>query len=152
VGALTLGSLAPGSPGRGWVRSPGVANDHPLLAPIEGAQHSSFGGIEVDVMALGAARLKRLVYPVGSRWSVHVQPLVDTDACMHAHVGFLAQGHMHGTYGDGCEFDFVAPTAMLVSPGHDMWVVGDEPAVLIQVDFEHDTTGRLGVPDAHAPH
>ncbi len=45
--------------------------------------------------------------------------------------------------------EFVAPAVVEVAPGHDAWVVGDEPAVLIEVDFETTTIPRLGMPDAH---
>jgi hypothetical protein len=37
-----------------------------------------------------------------------------------------------------------------IEPGHDGWVVGDEPAVLIEVDFERDTAKRLGMPEVHS--
>jgi hypothetical protein len=68
---------------------------------------------------------------------------------MHAHVGFLARGRIQGEYRDGCRFDFVAPQALVIEPDHDAWVVGDEPAVLIEIDFERETTARLGLPDTH---
>ena len=41
------------------------------------------------------------------------------------------------------------PGIVSVEPGHEGWVVGDEPAVLIEFDFEGDTVQRLGMPDAH---
>jgi hypothetical protein len=57
---------------------------------------------------------------------------------------------MDGEYEDGCTFSFVAPAALVVEPGHDAWVVGDEAAVFIGVDFEGDTAARFGVPPRHA--
>lgn len=68
---------------------------------------------------------------------------------MHAHVGFLARGRVQGEYGDGCRFELVAPAAVVLEPGHDAWVVGNEPAVLIQFDAEGETARRFGLPDAH---
>ena len=50
---------------------------------------------------------------------------------MHGHVGFLSSGHVRGQYGDGCAFEFTAPEVVVLEPGHDAWVVGREPAVLI---------------------
>ncbi|MGA9276369.1 hypothetical protein [Ilumatobacter sp.] len=120
-----------------------------VMGPIEGATHQSFAGMEIDVMSAGPVRIKRLVYGVGGRWSEHVKPHVGTDFCMHAHVGFIAQGRLAGEYPDGCTFDFVAPQAVCIEPGHDSWVIGDEPVVLIQFDFENDTLERLGMPDSH---
>ena len=82
-------------------------------------------------MTAGETRIKRLVYGVGGRWSEHIKPLLDTDQCKHVHVGFVAEGRLAGEYPDGCRFDFIAPQAVFIEPGHDTWVVGDEEAVLI---------------------
>ena len=99
----------------------------------------------------GEARIKRCIYPVGMRWSTDLAPLVGTDSCRHAHAGFLAHGALHFEFADGCAIDLVAPAAVDVAPGHDAWVIGDEPAVLIEVDFEADTVARLGVAAEHSP-
>ena len=40
------------------------------------------------------------------------------------------------------------PSSMSL-PGHDAWVIGDEPAVLIEVDYEADTIARLGLAAEH---
>ena len=120
-----------------------------LLAPIEGADHHEVGGVTVDVVQAANGRIKRAVYPPGFRWSTHLKPLIGTTLCMHAHVGFLAQGHVRVEYADGCAFEFVAPQAVVVEPGHDAWVVGDEVAVLIQFDAEAGTASRFGLPEEH---
>jgi hypothetical protein len=121
-----------------------------LPGPVVGAQRTEFAGIAIDVARAGDARVKRIVYPPGLRWSVDVQPLVGGDLCEHAHVGFLVQGRLQGEYADGCAFDFVAPQVVSVDAGHDAWVSDDEPTVLVEVDFEQDTTARLGLPARHA--
>ena len=121
-----------------------MEND-PLLAPLAGAVSQRFAGMSVDVVKAGNARVKRLVYPPGGRWSTHVKPLVGTEWCEHTHVGFLARGHFVGSYADGTGFDYVAPAVVVVDPGHDSWVEGDEEVVLIQFDFEADTAQRLGL-------
>jgi hypothetical protein len=126
-----------------------VDGDHALLAPMAEAQHQTFGRVEIDVVRVGDARIKRLVYPAGLRWSVDLRPLVGTDQCQHAHVGFLAAGALHFEYPDGCQLDFVAPAVVDVAPGHDAWVSGDEPAVLIEIDFEAATVDRLGIAAEH---
>jgi len=78
-----------------------------------------------------------------------MKEIVGTDLCMHAHVGFLASGQVHVQYADGCTNEFTAPEVVAVDPGHDGWVVGNEPAVLIEFDFEGETVQRLGMPGAH---
>ncbi len=73
-----------------------------------------------------------------------------TDMCMHAHVGFLARGTIHMQYADGWVVEFTAPQVVVIDPGHDGWVVGNEPAVLIEVDFLGDTAKRFGLPNSHS--
>jgi hypothetical protein len=120
-----------------------------LLAPMSGAETREVGGVRVDVARAGNGRVKRMIYPPGFRWSTHMKSLVGTDLCMHAHVGFLARGRVQIRYGDGCVKDFAAPQVVAIDPGHDGSVVGDEPAVLIEFDFEGDTARRFGMPDIH---
>jgi hypothetical protein len=122
----------------------------PLVDPIEGADHREIGGAQVDTVRAANGRVKRAIYPPGFRWSTHMAQNVETKLCMHAHVGFLARGHIGGEYADGCQFDYVAPQVVTIEPGHDAWVVGDEPAVLIQFDWEEGTTRRLGLPAEHS--
>jgi len=121
----------------------------PLVAAVRGAESRQIGGVRLDVGRAGAGRVKRMVYPAGFRWSVNMKPIVGTDLCMHAHVGFLARGEIHIEYADGCVVEHKAPQIVAIEPGHDGWVVGKEPVVLIEFDFEGDTIRRLGMPDGH---
>ena len=107
------------------------------------------GHVRMDVGRAGAARVKRVVYPAGFRWSKDMKPVSGTDLCMHAHVGFLASGEIHIEYSDGCVVEHKAPQIVAIEPGHDGWVVGKEPVVLIEFDFERDTIARLGMPTEH---
>ena len=121
----------------------------PVLAPIRGAQTRQVGGVQVDVTPVGAGRVKRIIYPPGFTWSTHMKNVVGTDLCMHAHVGFLVRGRVQIRYADGCIQDFTAPQAVAIDPGHDGSVLGNEPAVLIEFDFEGQTAAKFGMPDAH---
>jgi len=121
----------------------------PLFAPIQGADSRVVGGVQVDVAPAGSGRIKRVIYQPGFRWSTHMKNQVGTDLCMHAHVGFIARGRIHVQYGDGTVVEFAAPAVVAVEPGHDGWVVGDEPAVLIEVDFMNETPARFGMTDHH---
>jgi hypothetical protein len=121
----------------------------PVVAAVKAAERRNVGGVRLEVGRAGAARVKRMVYPVGFRWSVHMKPIVGTDLCMHAHVGFLTSGEIHIEYADGCVVEHRAPQIVAIEPGHDGWVVGKVPVVLIEFDFEGDTIRRLGMPDAH---
>lgn len=120
-----------------------------LLAPIKGATAREIGGVRLEVASAGAARVKRMIYPPGFRWSKAMKPIVGTDRCMHAHVGFLARGEIHIEYADGCVVEYKAPQVVAIDPGHDGWVVGREPVILIEFDFEGETVSRLGMPAEH---
>ena len=120
-------------------------NINTLLGPLKGATRREVGGVIVDVVQTGNARVKRIVYPQGFRWSVNLKDVVGTPLGMHAHVGFLASGEIDIEYADGTIEKFVAPQAVAIAPGHDGWVVGTEPAVLIEFDFEGETVERMGL-------
>jgi len=120
-----------------------------LLAPVRGATHREIGSVNLDIARAGAARVKRVIYPAGFRWSADLKPIIGTPLCEHAHVGFLAHGEIHVEYADGCIVEQKAPQVIAIEPGHDAWVVGPDPVVLIEFDFEGDTIARLGMPAEH---
>jgi hypothetical protein len=130
-------------------REDSMSGIDPLVAPLRGAERRDVGGVKLEVVRAGDARVKRMIYPVGFRWSTNMKPLVHTDQCMHAHVGFLARGSIHIGFPDGCVREYAAPAVIAVEPGHDGWVVGNEPAIVIEFDFEGDTANRVGMADGH---
>ena len=131
------------------ITKPKPATPRSLLAPVKVATLRELGHVRLEVGRAGAARVKRMIYPPGFRWSVDMKPVVGTERCMHAHVGFLAHGEIHIEYADGCVVEFKAPQIVAIDPGHDGWVVGKEPVVLIEFDFEGDTVSKLGMPTEH---
>jgi hypothetical protein len=135
------------TPARAAAKAP--ARRDALFAPVKGAERRTVGHVQLEVGRAGDARVKRLIYPPGFHWSKDMKPAVGTDYCMHAHVGFLAHGEIHIEYQDGCIVEHKAPQIVAIEPGHDGWVVGKEPVVLIEFDFEGDTVRRTGMPDAH---
>jgi hypothetical protein len=126
-----------------------MATPDPLIAPIAGAATRQLNGVQVDVAPAGNGRVKRVIYQPGFRWSTHMKAAVGGDFCMHAHVGFIVRGRIHVQYADGCTLEFVAPQVVAIEPGHEGWVVGDEPAVLIEFDFEGETASRFGMAGGH---
>jgi hypothetical protein len=121
----------------------------PLTAPVRNAEHREVAGVQIDLAPAGNGRIKRVIYPPGFRWSRDMKPISGTDRCQFAHVGFLLQGQVHVEYPDGCTDEFVAPQAVTIVPGHDAWVVGDEPAILVEFDFQGETAQRFGLAPAH---
>jgi hypothetical protein len=119
------------------------------LRPIKNSRRHEIGGVKIEAVSAANGQVKRVVYPPGFRWSTHMKPVVGTELCMHGHVGFLSTGRVRGQYGDGCTFEFIAPEVVVLEPGHDAWVVGREPAVLIQFDAAGETAQRFGLPSEH---
>jgi quercetin dioxygenase-like cupin family protein len=75
----------------------------------------------------------RAVFEPGWKWSVDVAPIAGTASCQAQHLGYVISGRMRIRMEDGSE-DEVGPGDFLrVAPGHDAWVLGDEPCVM--VDF-----------------
>ena len=113
---------------------------------MKSCETRTVGGVQVDVFRAGAGRVKRMIYQPGFRWSTHLKPIIGSELCQHAHVGFIARGELHVKFADGHVEKFVAPQAFAVPPGHDGWVVGNEPAVLIEFDFEGKTAEKFEIP------
>ena len=81
----------------------------PLVAPIRGAASRTIAGVQIDVVRTGGARVKRMIYPPGFRWSKHMKDSVGTDLCQHAHVGFLAEARSTSNTGTGASWNWRLP-------------------------------------------
>ncbi|MGD0091713.1 MAG: cupin domain-containing protein [Planctomycetota bacterium] len=88
----------------------------------------------VEIVHIGGATIGRAIFEPGWRWATSVQPLVKTKSCEAPHFQYCVSGVLRVSMDDGTEFDCKPGDAALVPPGHDAWVVGDEPAVI--VDFQ----------------
>ncbi len=86
---------------------------------------------KVDLVNIGGGVVGRLTLEPGWRWSDHVKPIAGTEWCEAPHFQYHAAGRIHILMEDGTEFE-VGPGEITALPsGHDAWVVGDEPVVLI---------------------
>lgn len=84
-----------------------------------------------STVRLGEMVVGRLVLEPGWRWSEHVRPTAGTTSCQFHHVGLALSGAMDGRMDDGTEFEVRPEDIFDVPPGHDNWVVGDEPLVAV---------------------
>jgi len=91
----------------------------------------------VDVVDLGDAKAARLTLQPGWKWSECIKPVAGTDSCQGRHVGTVASGRLHVTHDDGSELEVGPGSAYRIEPGHDAWVVGDEP--FVGYEFESTT-------------
>lgn len=79
------------------------------------------------------ADINKIVYEPGWKWSVNVKPLVKTDLCMMTHYLYMTSGTLHVKLSDGTETDVKKGSVAIIPPGHDAWVVGNEPAMGIDL-------------------
>jgi len=91
-----------------------------------------------DIVHLDGQMVVRGVLEPGWRWSNDWQPLMGTPSCQMPHTGLVLSGRWHFEMDDGTGIDLVPGDAYSIPPGHDAWVVGDEPVRTIDWAPEHD--------------
>ncbi len=89
---------------------------------------------KADYVSLGASgSVLKGTFEPGWRWSEHVKPIAGTDSCQATHLAYVLSGRMHIAMNDGTEGEIGPGDVVSIAPGHDAWIVGDEPCVV--VDF-----------------
>jgi quercetin dioxygenase-like cupin family protein len=86
---------------------------------------------QVDLVNVTEHPVGRAVFQPGWRWSKHVKPIVQTETCETLHTGYFISGHMKVKMNDGQEIEFGPGDFAVIPPGHDAWIVGNEPCVLV---------------------
>jgi len=86
-----------------------------------------------DVVNVGGHPVIYGTFEPGWRWSEHLKPVAQTDSCQATHLLYCISGRMHVQMNDGTEAELGPGDVAAIEPGHDAWVVGDEPC--IAVDF-----------------
>jgi hypothetical protein len=86
-----------------------------------------------EILEIGGAEIGRLVLEPGWRWSNDVKPIAGTDSCEAPHFQYHVSGELAVRMDDGTELIARAGDITSLPSGHDAWVVGDEPVVV--VDF-----------------
>jgi mannose-6-phosphate isomerase-like protein (cupin superfamily) len=108
--------------------------------------HVAKGGVEIDVVQLGDMKVKRATYPSGWRFSTHM----GAPRCLDTHVGYAISGRMVVEVDDGTRLEFGPGDVFVVPAGHDAWVQGDEPCVMVQFDEGESAARRFNVQGATA--
>jgi quercetin dioxygenase-like cupin family protein len=93
----------------------------------------TFENGKAQVVTLGDFSASRLTFEPGWRWSEHVKPLAGTDSCQVLHTGYQVSGRLRIRMDDGTEKEYGPGDAYVIPPGHDGWVVGDEPVVTVDM-------------------
>ena len=116
---------------------------------MAGVAHGSFDSPDetrtpdkttIEVLKLGSTTAARVTFQPGWKWSECIKPVVGTDSCQARHVGTVVSGSLHVVHEDGSEVDAGPGAAYVIEPGHDAWVVGDEPFVAFE--FESKTAAE----------
>ena len=87
---------------------------------------------QMDVVTLGDFTLGKGTFEPGWRWSEDVKPIAGTDSCQTLHTGICISGQMTVRMDDGTEASVGPGDVVRIEPGHDAWVVGDEPCVMYE--------------------
>lgn len=86
---------------------------------------------KVELVGLEAGAVGRGTFEPGWKWSKHVKPIAGTESCQASHKAYVVSGRMTIAMNDGESADFGPGDVMVCPPGHDAWVVGDEPCVIV---------------------
>ncbi|MFH1276961.1 MAG: cupin domain-containing protein [Candidatus Eisenbacteria bacterium] len=88
----------------------------------------------LEIVEVNGASVARTILQPGWKWSTSVKPIAKTKSCETPHLLYHVSGVLQTRMDDGTEFKCVAGDVSSLPPGHDAWVVGDEPVVVI--DFQ----------------
>ena len=87
----------------------------------------------VEVVRLEGFTIGRFTLQPGWRWSQCVKPVVKTETCQVAHVGYVVSGRITVKMNDGAQTTVLPSMSYTIPPGHDAWVEGNEPFIAIEV-------------------
>jgi hypothetical protein len=90
-----------------------------------------FANGRAEILNVGDAEIGRLVLQPGWRWSNDVKPIAKTESCEAPHFQYHVSGQIAILMDDGNEFIAGPGDVTSLPSGHDAWVVGDEPVVLV---------------------
>ena len=95
-----------------------------------------FGEGKMQIATVTDFKVARVLLQPGWKWSEHVKPLAQTDSCQVRHTGYVVSGQMKVVMDDRSEEDLSPGDAYVIEPGHDAWIVGEEPFVGVDVSVE----------------
>jgi len=86
-----------------------------------------------EIVRVGGMTIGRATYEPGWRWSLHVGKNTGQNMCEVEHVGLVVSGRATAAMRDGRVIEMCAGDVFYIAPGHDSWVVGDEPYVSLHL-------------------
>ena len=91
----------------------------------------TFPNGKLEIFDLDDVVVGRTIFQPGWRWSKDVKDIAGTPSCQYHHLGVVISGTLHVEMDDGLTLEIGPDSAFEIPPGHDAWVVGDEPYVTI---------------------
>ena len=88
---------------------------------------------KVELVHLSDTTIGRITLQPGWKWSNDVKPIVKTESCQENHTGFVISGRLMVAMDDGAWLELKPGDAVAIPAGHDAWVLGNEPFVMIDV-------------------
>jgi len=85
----------------------------------------------VEIVKVGGGVVGKAIFEPGWRWSEHVKPIAGTASCQARHLGYVLSGRQVIVMDDGSRSEVGQGDVVDIPPGHDAWVVGDEPCVVL---------------------
>jgi hypothetical protein len=99
---------------------------------------------KVELIKIGGATVGRATFEPGWRWSKSLKPIVKTKSCEAPHFQYHVSGVLKVRMDDGTEFEARPGDVTFLPAGHDGWVVGDEPVVVVDFQGMIDYAKSLG--------
>jgi mannose-6-phosphate isomerase-like protein (cupin superfamily) len=96
-------------------------------------ERRTFDKGQVDLVSLGGVTFGRATLQPGWKWSTCVKPVAKTASCQVSHLQYHVSGRLRAVMDDGSEQEFGPGDVALIPPGHDAWVVGNDPVVVIDI-------------------
>ena len=90
-----------------------------------------FGHGHMDIVQIGGGAVGKGTFEPGWKWSNDVKPIAGTDLCQAPHFGYVVSGRMAVVMADGSQSEAGPGDVVVIPPGHDAWIVGDEPCVFL---------------------
>jgi hypothetical protein len=88
-----------------------------------------FNNGKMDVVNIGGGTVGLATFQPGWKWSQDVKPIAGTEWCQAGHFMYQIAGRMKVVFPDGKEVESGPGDVLVIPPGHDAWVVGDEAVV-----------------------
>ena len=90
----------------------------------------TFPSTRVDTIKIGDIVVDKQIFEPGWQWSKNIKPIAKTNSCQMHHIGLYISGRMKVRADNGQEIEYGPGDVADIPPGHDGWVVGNEPVVV----------------------